>query len=174
MQKDKISWHSQKTAARFLAVQGVYSMMFINYSHIDIKNLIDYLNEMQEVLNLVKADNKLLLKILEMTIDHSSSIDNIISKYLNEKWSMERLNLISLAIIKAAICELICCNIDTGIIINEYVNIASCILDDAEVNFVNAMLNKIKLIRSTNSLNIHNNDILNNNLANQSIHINPL
>ncbi|QXK92067.1 transcription antitermination factor NusB [Neoehrlichia mikurensis] len=173
MQNNKLSWHSQKTAARFLAVQGVYSMMFINYSPVDIDNLIDYLHEMQEVLNLVKADNKLLSKILETIIDYSSNIDDIISQHLNEKWSIQRLNLISLAVIKTAICELICYDTDAGIIINEYVNISSSILEDTEVSFVNAILNKIKIVHPVDILRV-NNDILNNVTKSMTTVINSL
>ncbi|QGR02384.1 transcription antitermination protein NusB [Ehrlichia ruminantium] len=138
-------WHSKKTTTRFLAVQGTYAMTFNNYTINDLDSLIDYLYEMKEVLNLMYIDDQLLLKIISTMLITFNKINANISSLLNEKWSIERINLISLSIIKTAICELMCSKTDRVIIINEYVNIASHILERTEVNFINAILNQAKL-----------------------------
>ncbi|CEI84692.1 transcription antitermination protein NusB [Ehrlichia minasensis] len=150
-------WHSKKTTTRFLAIQGTYSMIFNNYTIHDIDNLIDYLYEMKEVLDLIQIDNQLLIKIMNTMLLTFNTINATIATLLNEKWSIDRINLISLSIIKTAVCELICSNTDAVIIINEYVNIASHILEKTEVNFINAILNQVKLTaRLTFDNNINN------------------
>ena len=150
--------HSEKTTTRFLAIQGTYSMIFNNYTVNDFDHLIDYLHEMKEVLNLIQIDNELLLKIINTMLITFNTINSTIATFLNEKWSIERINLISLSIIKTAICELMCSNTDTVIIINEYVNIASHILEKTEVNFINAILNQVKFIARSldkDTINFH-------------------
>ena len=138
-------WHSKKTTTRFLAIQGTYSMIFNNYTINEIDNLIDYLYEIKELLDLMQIDNQLLLKIMNTMLLTFNTINSTIATFLNDKWSIDRINPISISIIKTAVCELICSNTDTGIIINEYVNIASHILERTEVNFINAILNQVKL-----------------------------
>ncbi|MGN7619104.1 MAG: transcription antitermination protein NusB [Ehrlichia sp.] len=150
--------HSAKTTTRFLAIQGTYSMMFNNYTINDSGHLIDYLYEMKEVLNLIQLDDELLFKIINTMLITFNTINSTIATFLSEKWSMERINPISLSVIKTAVCELMCSNTDTVVIINEYVNIASHILERAEVNFINAILNQVKLITrplNKDAINFH-------------------
>ncbi|WDM85655.1 transcription antitermination protein NusB [Ehrlichia sp. JZT12] len=150
--------HSEKTTTRFLAIQGTYSMIFNNYTINDFDHLIDYLYEMKEVLNLIQIDDELLFKIINTMLITFNTINSTIATFLNEKWSIDRINLISLSIIKTAFCELMCSNTDTVIIINEYVNIASHILERTEVNFINAILNQVKLMArplNNDTINFH-------------------
>ncbi|MCU7611459.1 transcription antitermination factor NusB [Anaplasma capra] len=145
---DSLPWYSGKTTARFLAVQGAYSMMFSSYSVEDLGELLEHLCEMRDVLGLAgRVDKKLLTKILESMLARHSEIDAKIAGYISEKWAMDRINLVSLSVMRTGVCELLCCNTSESIIINEYVDIASYTLEDAEVDFVNAVLNKAKLAR---------------------------
>ncbi|ABD44052.1 transcription antitermination factor NusB [Anaplasma phagocytophilum str. CR1007] len=145
---DDMPWHVGKTSARFLAVQGAYAMMFGAYTASDLEDLLEHLCEMQEVLDLHRVDKKLLSKILGCMIEKCNEVDSLISVHLNEKWSMERINLVSLAVMRAGVCELLCLKTSECVIINEYVGIASTVLEKSEVNFVNAILNKAKTVRS--------------------------
>ncbi|SCV61535.1 hypothetical protein ANAPRD1_00013 [Anaplasma phagocytophilum] len=145
---DDMPWHVGKTSARFLAVQGAYAMMFGAYTASDLDDLLEHLCEMQEVLDLHRVDKKLLSKILGCMIEKCNEVDSLISVHLNEKWSMERINLVSLAVMRAGVCELLCLKTSECVIINEYVGIASTVLEKSEVNFVNAILNKVKTVRS--------------------------
>ncbi|KJV85362.1 6,7-dimethyl-8-ribityllumazine synthase family protein [Anaplasma phagocytophilum str. ApWI1] len=99
---DDMPWHVGKTSARFLAVQGAYAMMFGAYTASDLEDLLEHLCEMQEVLDLHRVDKKLLSKILGCMIEKCNEVDSLISVHLNEKWSMERINLVSLAVMRAA------------------------------------------------------------------------
>ncbi|WP_249548789.1 transcription antitermination factor NusB [Anaplasma phagocytophilum] len=146
---DDMPWHVGKTSARFLAVQGAYAMMFGAYTASDLDDLLEHLCEMQEVLDLYRVDKKLLSRILGCMVEKCNEVDSLISVHLNEKWSMERINLVSLAVMRAGVCELLCLRTSECVIINEYVGIASTVLEKSEVNFVNAILNKAKTVRSS-------------------------
>ncbi|MFV9838942.1 MAG: transcription antitermination protein NusB [Aaplasma endosymbiont of Hyalomma asiaticum] len=143
-----IPWHISKTSARFLAVQGAYVTMFCPYNKSCLQELLDYLCEMQNVMELHRVDKKLLGKILEYLLENKQEIEDLITRHISEKWAIDRINLVSLSVIKAGICELLCSKTDENIVINEYAGIASVVLEDGEINFVNAILNKAKSVRA--------------------------
>ena len=143
-----IPWHISKTSARFLAVQGAYVTMFCTYTKSGLQELLDYLCEMQNVMELHRVDKKLLGKILEYLLENKQAVEDLITRHISEKWAMDRINLVSLSVIKAGICELLCSKTDENIVINEYAGIASVVLEDGEINFVNAILNKAKSVRA--------------------------
>ncbi|MGN7678316.1 MAG: transcription antitermination factor NusB [Anaplasma sp.] len=153
-ESDGLPWYSGKTSARFLAVQGAYSMMFSSYSERDLDGLYEHLCEMRDVLDLGRVDKKLLIKILKSMLDRYQEIDATIATHISKKWTMDRINLVSLAIMRTGVCELLCLNTNEVIVINEYVDIASYALEDAEVDFVNAILNKAKSVRPEHSVKI--------------------
>ena len=143
-----IPWHVSKTSARFLAVQGAYVTMFCAYTRGNLQELLDYLCEMQNVMELHRMDKRLLSRILEYLVDNGQEIDSLITRHISEKWAMDRINLVSLSVIKAGVCELLCSKTDENIVINEYAGIASVVLEEGEINFVNAILNKAKSVRA--------------------------
>ncbi|MGN7661047.1 MAG: transcription antitermination factor NusB [Anaplasma sp.] len=153
-ESDGLPWYSGKTSARFLAVQGVYSMMFSSYSERDLNSLYEHLYEMRGVLDLGRVDKKLLVKILKSVLDRYQEIDATISAHISKKWTMDRISLVSLAVMRTGVCELLCLNTNEVIVINEYVDIASYALEDAEVDFVNAILNKAKSVRPERSVEV--------------------
>ena len=150
-------WYSGRTAARLLAIQGAYATLFSEYSCNDIDDIFAHLCEMREVLELERVDKKLLMKLLELVLSKHAYVDSIISENITEKWSMDRINLVSRAILRAGICEMLYLQTNDTIVINEYVKIAAASLDDSEINFVNAILNKAKCSHSadTGSRNSH-------------------
>ncbi|ASI47582.1 MAG: transcription antitermination factor NusB [Anaplasma ovis] len=153
---DDLPWYSGKTSARFLAVQGAYSMMFSSYATEDLDGLLEHLCEMRGVFGLGRVDKKLLTKILRSMLARCSEIDATISEHINKNWSMDRINLVSLSIMRAGICELLCFSTSESVVINEYVDIASYALEDAEVDFVNAILNKAKTVRFGRDTEVQN------------------
>ncbi|ACZ49374.1 N utilization substance protein B [Anaplasma centrale str. Israel] len=162
-ESDNLPWYSGKTSARFLAVQGAYSMMFSSYSTEDLDELLEHLCEMRDVLGLGRVDKRLLTKILGSMLSKYSEIDAIISEHISKKWTMDRINLISLSVMRAGICELLCFNTNESVVINEYVDIASYALEDAEVDFVNAILNKAKVVRLGRGAEVQ--DLVSNGVA---------
>ena len=140
-------WYCGRTVARFLAVQGAYSMSFSELTAFDVDDMVGYLCEMRSVMELKRVDRKMLSRLLLFLVENVESVDVLIKANISDKWSLERVNLISLAIIRAGVSELLCLNTNECIVINEYAGIAAAVLEDGEVNFVNAILNKAKTVR---------------------------
>lgn len=138
----KENCYSRRNIARFLVVQAHYSAMFIDYKHSE--ELMDYINEVVHLFGFDNFDNQFLLKLLDGIIDNPKKFDAVIESNLNIKWSLARISLISLAILRTAVHELMNCNTPVAVVINEYTNISSDLLDKvSEINFINAILNKI-------------------------------
>ncbi len=134
--------YSRRNIARFLAIQAYYSAMFIDYE--DFQELTNYISEITDLFGFCNFDNKFLLKLLDSIIDNPKKLDKAIESNLSSKWSLARISLISLAILRVATYELMNCNTPIAVVINEYTNISSNLLDKvSEINFINAILNKV-------------------------------
>lgn len=78
------------------------------------------------------------------TIEHIDEIDKYIVEHLSPSWSMERINKVTLAILRVSIYEMKFQNFaQSGIVIDEAVNIAKNYGPDDSYKFVNAILDKI-------------------------------
>ena len=78
------------------------------------------------------------------TVDHISEIDQMIKAHLTKDWSLERLNKVTLAILRTSIYEM---KFQAGstpqIVIDEAVKIAKDFGTDDSYKFINAVLDKI-------------------------------
>ena len=140
---------TKRTAARILAVQVVYISIFLELEY-NIDDIIAA--QVEEDLMLDRHDETLLNTLLDNIKDNINHFDKIISQHTSEKWNIERLDKIILIIIRVAVCELIYNpSSETNLIIDEYTTIASYFIDERDINFVNAILEKIsKEMRSNN------------------------
>lgn len=82
--------------------------------------------------------------IISGTIDHIDEIDKKIESHLSASWSLDRINKVTLAILRTSVYEILFQkDIDKKIVIDEAVNIARDYGTDDSYKFINAVLDKI-------------------------------
>tara|TARA_A100001015_G_scaffold161853_1_gene179941 strand:+ start:1152 stop:1616 length:465 start_codon:yes stop_codon:yes gene_type:complete len=144
--KDNVRHNSilKKTASRICSTQVLYGASFVK-SDIDllIKSYLEnYLPSFLIELGIKKIDNDLFNSITKGVYKNISSIDNIISKHLSEKWSFNRLSETEKSVLRLATYEL-CFDkkFKKIIIINEYIGIIESF--GGNPNFANGILENI-------------------------------
>ena len=134
----------KKTASRICSTQVLYGASFVE-SEIDllIKSYVDnYLPSFLIELGIKQIDTNLFNSITKGVYKNISSIDNIISKHLSEKWSFNRLSETEKSVLRLATFEL-CYDkkFKKIIIINEYISIIESF--GGNPNFANGILENI-------------------------------
>ena len=144
--KDNVRHYSilKKTASRICSTQVLYGASFVE-SEIDllIKSYVDnYLPSFLIELGIKQIDIDLFNSITKGVYKNISSIDNIISKHLSEKWSFNRLSETEKSVLRLATYEL-CYDkkFKKIIIINEYISIIESF--GGNPNFANGILENI-------------------------------
>ena len=134
---------------RILAFQAVYSwdvtqasledLLTFSWTKSDVDNTPEESNTMDP------QDSKVFASlIIAGTIEHISEIEKLIEDHLSENWSKDRINKVTLAILRTSIYELVFVpEAQTGIVIDEAVNIAKEYGTDDSYKFINAVLDKI-------------------------------
>ncbi len=83
-------------------------------------------------------------KLVKNVTSNITEIDDIISSNLSPEWQIESLPLLLLATLRVAIGELkFLQDIPSKVVINEFTDIASEMLDENEIGFVNSILDHI-------------------------------
>lgn len=130
--------------SRIIAFQALYSW---NVSRVPTEELLTFswLKKDSEFTPNELEEQTFASFIISGTIDHLDEIDNLISSHLSSSWTMERINKVSLAILRTSTYEI---KFQTGsnpkIVIDEAVNIAKEYGSDDSYKFINAILDKIE------------------------------
>jgi N utilization substance protein B len=105
-----------------------------------IKNLNNGISEFKG-LNL---DKDWFLILVNSVFNNRNKIDNILSDFLSDDWSIERMDQTIINILRCAYIEFKdFSKIPPKVIISEYTNIAASFFDRTEVNFINGVLDKV-------------------------------
>lgn len=130
--------------SRIIAFQALYSW---NVSRVPTEELLTFswLKKDSEFTQNEIEEQTFASFIISGTIDHLDEIDNLISSHLSSSWTMERINKVSLAILRTSTYEIkFQAGSNPKIVIDEAVNIAKEYGSDDSYKFINAILDKIE------------------------------
>lgn len=145
-----------KTIARIAAVQALYQYISNNqeqkseeliaaisgyYKDNEINNDLEIASKSKTK---IKLNISYFTNIVTFAIKDQETIDKIILDHLSDGWKWEHLHTTLVALLRASICELLYFpEVPFKVIINEFTDIASDMLKESEVAFVNSMLDKV-------------------------------
>jgi N utilization substance protein B len=90
------------------------------------------------------ADRELFSDLVRGIADRRGDIDRMLAQHLTEGWSLDRLEQVLAAILRAGAYELAArADVPVRVVINEYVDIAHAFYGGKEPGFVNGVLDRI-------------------------------
>ena len=134
----------KKPASRICSTQVLYSFSFSNENIDFFMNtyLDNYVSTILRELNLKKIDYELFYTIINGVYDNLIQIDDIITKNLSKKWTLDRLSKTEKSILRLATYELLFeKKFKKLTIINEYISIIGAF--GGSPNFANGILENI-------------------------------
>ncbi len=140
-----------RNSARLAAVQALYEIDSTDAPVDPV--LTEFLNrrwqdsitdEYDQPVALTDFDHDLLASIVQGVSRDIHALDTEISENLSEKWTMDRLELIMRAILRAATFELKnSIKVPVKVVISEYMDIAAAFYSTNEPALVNGVLNQV-------------------------------
>ncbi len=119
-----------------------FKLLYSNEIQKDIdQEQINIFLEQFEVKN--ESQRKYIKETFEGISQNLDEIVSLIDKNLKEKWTMDRISKIDIAILKLAIYELLKSDVPYKVVINEAVELAKKYGDDSSKSFVNGVLASI-------------------------------
>ncbi len=150
--EDKKSDNTMRRLARLAAVQGLYQIALLPEP---VEALIRRFRAdpnvlLQEEEAVIAVDADLFAQIVSGVAENQDDIDGMIGGALDARLSVPRLEPLLKAILRAGTFELYRHgDIQTGIIVNDYVDVAHGFFDAKEPGLVNAILDRLaKTLRS--------------------------
>lgn len=141
--------HAAKRLARLASVQGLYQIALTQCKPSDIiRDFRDHpnhlLQEAAEGDTPLKVDQELFSQIVTGVTQNDSVLDDMIAGAFDSKVSAERVEILLRAILRAGTYELHHhASVPSGVVINDYVDVAHAFFDAKEPGLVNAVLDKL-------------------------------
>lgn len=133
--------------SRVLAFQGLYSH---DIGGINVDDLSSFSWAGEALSSAQKEERVFARLLLAGTVEHLHEIDEVIAKHLSAKWSLDRLNKVSLEILRMAVYEMLYQKeAEAAVIIDEAVKVAKEYGADDSFKFVNAVLDNIRKKRDS-------------------------
>jgi N utilization substance protein B len=143
------------SAARLAAVQALYDAElsgadtdtliadFIEHG-LGAKTLLSDGDDTEREFSLAAPDAGLFSRIVGGTLPRTAELDGLIGGALEGSWTVERLEAVLQAILRAAAFELsVCPDVPCRVTISEYVAVAGAFYSGPEPGLVNAILDRI-------------------------------
>lgn len=126
--------------SRIIAFQALYSW---DVSGESLDNLLQF-EWVDSIDNLEEGDLTFSRLIIAGTIENIEKIDELIKGHLSENWTFDRLNKVTLAILRMSIYSLVFQkDIAASIVIDEAISLSKDFGPEESFKFTNAMLDKI-------------------------------
>jgi len=146
MTESKPAKGGARSSARLAATQALYQIEASGAKHlVVVQEFVDHrLGEIIDETAFAKADSDFFSDIVLGVEKYAGDIDTQIKSSLSEDWSLERIESVSRAVLRAGTYEILARpDVPTSVIINEYVDVAKAFYDDSTPGFVNGVLDKI-------------------------------
>lgn len=134
------------SAARLLAVQALYQRSVAGQSAAEVLREFQQHRVEEEVEGLKHAavNRDLLTELVEGVAKQEETLDDMLAAVLDEDWTIERLEILLHALLRAAAFELSeRLDVPARVVISEYVDLANAFFDGRETAFVNGMLDRL-------------------------------
>ena len=139
----------KRRAARFFAVQAIYQL---EYTDQPLKMVLDdffrtHLNDPDHD-TASHTDGDLFEGIVRGSQEHLAALDERIEGVLAEGWTLDRMDAVVRAILRAAAFEFFhSFDAPSPVIINEYIEVAKSFFAGGEVKFINVALDQMAKMR---------------------------
>jgi N utilization substance protein B len=142
----------RKSSARVAAVQCLYRLKITSETTDAEALLEDYLAQWKDdkvsvnrvISRDADPDKSFLRKLLGGVLEKQTEIDEVIKNSLNDKWTMQRMSPLLIAVIACAIFEMkYATTLRPAIVIDEYVTLTGRFFEAPEVGFVNGLLDTL-------------------------------
>lgn len=120
---------------RVIVFQFVYSILI---SESTKKEMLKKFNEEIEIIN-----DEYINDICIFIIENIKDLEKLLSQYLTEKWTIDRIDCIDKAIIYSALSEYKVHNVDKKIIIDQAIITSKKYGNDNSYKFINSILDKV-------------------------------
>lgn len=134
-----------RSAARLAAVQAIYEMDMAGVPADPVLQefVSDRWRQTAGDDRLVDPDRLLLGKLVRGVASHCPDLDRMIEPALQGEWTLERLEAVLRAILRAGTYELANTHVPSKVVINEYVNVANAFFTGNEAKLVNGVLDRL-------------------------------
>ena len=137
---------ANRSTARLFALQALYEIALSGRGAADVIDnfLASCITEETAARRYEQPDKRLFRDVATGAERAAHDIDNLLIAVLAEDWTLERLETLLHALLRAAIYELGGCpEVPARVVINEYVDLASAFFSEGEPGMVNGLLDNL-------------------------------
>jgi N utilization substance protein B len=137
------AYFKSRTAGRLAAIQALFQIEQTreSASSVVLEFLTHRLKDAESGVS--KFDTSFFTKLVEGAWKDHEQSDEIIKGALKAGWTLDRIEPVTRAVLRASLYELLSTQTPSAVIIDEYLNLTHVFFSDTEVSFVNGMLNTI-------------------------------